>query len=154
MTDESELECAHSGNVSEKDDDIYQYPLHRRLTFISMNACDFCDKVETPGPYMYYISLETKNGWVACSNPECKKKGEAAVEYYMRTQSYGKANHLRGKRIRVKRTSGAIEDTWTLSTIFVEPILDYSGVERVCVVNETGDVEKWVNVLDLLEWNA
>ena len=129
------------------------YPLYRRLTFISMNACDFCDKVETPGPFMYYISFETKNGWVACSNPLCKKKGEAAVEHYMRTQAYGKANHLRGKCIKVKRTSGAVEDGWTLSAMFTELRVDQNGVERVCVVDETGEIEKWVNVVNLLEWN-
>ena len=133
--------------------DLRPDPSYRRLTFISMNACDFCDKVETPGPFMYYISFETKNGWVACSNPACKKRGEAAVEHYMRTQAYGKANHLRGKCVKVKRTSGQLEDGWTLSTMCTELNVDQNGIERVCVVDKTGEIEKWVNVVNLLEWN-
>ena len=129
-------------------------PSYRRLTFISMNACDFCDKVETPGPFMYYISFETKNGWVACSNEACKKKGEAAVDRFMRTQAYGKANHLRGKYIKVKRTSGQIEDGWKLSTMSTEPMTDHNEVERVCVVDKTGEIEKWVSTQKLVEWNS
>ena len=43
-------------------------PDYRRLTFISINACDFCTHVTNPGPYMYYISFETKNGWVSCGD--------------------------------------------------------------------------------------
>jgi hypothetical protein len=130
------------------------YPHCRRLTFISMDSCDFCDNVQTPGPFMYYISIESKNGWVTCSNEVCKKKGRAAVDHFMRTQAYGKANHLRGKCIKVKRTAGNIESGWTLSTAFTEFTVDCSGVERVCVVDKTGEIEKWVNVSRLIEWNA
>jgi hypothetical protein len=130
-----------------------EYPHYRRLVFISVNACDFCDSVETPGPYMYYISIETKNGWVTCSNETCKRKGEAALDHYMRTKAYGRANIFRGKLMKVKRTSGFIEDNWKLSTQFVEPVTDDGGNERVCVVNETGEIEKWVSVDNILQWN-
>jgi hypothetical protein len=137
----------------ESADGADEFPHYRRLVFISVNACDFCDSVETPGPYMYYISIETKNGWVTCSNETCKRKGEAALDHYMRTKAYGKANIFRGKSMKVKRTSGRIEDNWKLSTQFVETVTDDGGNERVCVVNETGEIEKWVNVDHILQWN-
>lgn len=137
------------------DDDIEPtYPHYRRLTFISVDSCDFCSNVEKPGPYMYYMSFETKHGWVSCSNEACKQKGEAAVDHFMRTQAYGKANRLRGKSIRVQRTSGQFESTWKLSTLCTETNTDKNGVERVCVVNEAGEIEKWVSVSNLLEWNT
>jgi|Laugresu1bdmlbdd_1035124.scaffolds.fasta_scaffold06352_2 hypothetical protein len=141
-------------NYNESADDADEYPQHRRLVLISVNACDFCDSVETPGPYMYYISIETKNGWVTCSNEMCKSKGEAALDHYMRTKAYGRANVFRGKMVKVKRTSGHIEDNWKLSKHFVEPVLDASGNERVCVVNETEEIEKWVSVDHVLQWNS
>jgi hypothetical protein len=55
--------------------------------------------------------------------------------------------------MKVKRTSGHIEDNWKLSTQFVETVTDDNGIERVCVVNETGEIEKWVSVDQVLQWN-
>jgi hypothetical protein len=138
-------------NICNDSDDLY--PSYRRLTFISMDACDFCDKVETPGPYLFYISIETKNGWVTCSNDSCRKKGEAALDHYMKTRAYGKANIFKGKCIKVRRTSGEIEDNWKLSSSFVEPLIDDNGVERVCVVNASEEIEKWIDIKKILEWN-
>ncbi len=129
------------------------YPSYRRLTFISMDACDFCDKVDTPGPFLFYISIETKNGWVTCSNESCKKKGEAALDHYMKTRAYGKANIFKGKCIKVQRSSGEVEHDWKLSSSFVEPIIDDQGVERICVVNNSEEIEKWVDIRKILEWN-
>jgi hypothetical protein len=138
---------------NESVDNVDEYPHYRRLVFISIDACDFCDSVEIPGPYMYYISIETKSGWVSCSNEKCKRKGEAALAHYMRTKAYGRANIFRGKSVKVKRTSGHIEDNWKLSRHFVEPAVDASGNERVCVVNETEEIEKWVSIDHILQWN-
>jgi hypothetical protein len=130
-----------------------EYPSYRRLTFISVDACDFCDKVEEPGPYLYYISIETKNGWVTCANEGCKQKGQAALDYYMQTKAYGKANGLKGKCIKIQRSSGKVEENWKLSQHFIEPLVDENGVERVCVVNASEEIEKWVNIDKLIELN-
>jgi len=143
----------HSINICNDSDSDYLYPSYRRLTFISMDACDFCDKVETPGPYLFYISIETKNGWVTCSNDSCRKKGEAALDHYMKTRAYGKANIFKGKCIKVRRTSGEFEDNWKLSNSFVEPLIDDNGVERVCVVNASEEIEKWIDIKKIFEWN-
>jgi hypothetical protein len=143
----------YSINICNDSDSDYLYPSYRRLTFISMDACDFCDKVETPGPYLFYISIETKNGWVTCSNDSCRKKGEAALDHYMKTCAYGKANIFKGKCIKVRRTSGEIEDNWKLSNSFVEPLIDDNGVERVCVVNASEEIEKWIDIKKIFEWN-
>ena len=130
-----------------------EYPSYRRLTFLSIDACDFCEQVEEPGPYLFYISIETKNGWVTCANETCKKKGQAALDHYMKTKAYGKANALKGKCIKIQRSSGIIEDNWKLSQHFIEPLVDEHGVERVCVVNANDEIEKWVNTHKLIELN-
>jgi len=139
--------------MQEQVEDEQRHPSYRRLTFISTYACDFCDKVEEPGPYLYYISIETKNGWVTCANEGCKQKGQAALDHYMQTKAYGKANGLKGKCIKIQRSSGVMEDNWKLSQHFIEPLIDEHGVERVCVVNATEEIEKWVNTHKLVELN-
>lgn len=134
-------------------DNDNDYPSYRRLTLLSMDACDFCDKVEQPGPYLFYISIETKNGWVTCANEACKERGHAALDHYMKTKAYGKANPLKGKCIKIQRSSGVVENDWKLSQHFVEPLVDEHGIQRVCVVNATDEVEKWVNTQKLIELN-
>jgi hypothetical protein len=59
-----------------------------------------------------------------------------------------------GKLMKVKRTSGSMEDNWKLSKHFVDTVVDASGNERVCVVNETEEIEKWVSVDHILQWNS
>jgi hypothetical protein len=46
-----------------------------------------------------------------------------------------------------------MEDNWKLSQHFIEPLIDEHGVERVCVVNATEEIEKWVNTHKLIELN-
>ena len=71
----------------------------------------------------------------------------------MKTKAYGKANALKGKCIKIQRSSGIIEDNWKLSQHFIEPLVDEHGVERVCVVNANDEIEKWVNTHKLIELN-
>lgn len=129
-------------------------PYYRRLTFIQMNACDFCRHVTNPGPYMHYLSFETKNGWVSCGNEECKERGKQAVEDFMKHEAYGRANHLKDREsIKVKRTSGQMDDDWVLERSYPEVQLDQNGVEKVCVTKPSACIEKWVSVDNLLLWN-
>ena len=129
-------------------------PHYRRLTFIQMNACDFCTHVRTPGPYMHYLSFETKNGWVSCGNEECKRLGKQAVEDFMKHEAYGRANHLKDREsIKVKRTSGQMDYDWVLERSYPEVQIDQNGVEKVCVTKPNACIEKWVSVDNLLLWN-
>ena len=130
-------------------------PHYRRLTFISLNACDFCTHVTKPGPYMHYLSFETKNGWASCGQEECKRRGKQAVDDFMKDKAYGRANHLKDcESINVKRTSGQIESGWMLERSYPEVQVDFNGVEKVCVTKPSACVEKWVSVDNLLSWNS
>ena len=129
-------------------------PHYRRLTFISMNACDFCTHVTKPGPYMHYLSFETKNGWVSCGDDACREKGKQAIEYFMKNKAYGRANHLKDREsIKVKRTSGQMDSDWLLERSYPEVQMDYNGVEKVCVTKPSACIEKWVSIDNLRSWN-
>ena len=130
-------------------------PHYRRLTFISMNACDFCSHVTKPGPYMHYLSFETKNGWVSCGDDACREKGKQAIEDFMKNKAYGRANHLKDcESIKVKRTSGQMDSDWMLERSYPEVQVDYNGIHKVCVTKPSACIEKWVSIDNLLSWNA
>jgi len=130
-------------------------PHYHRLTFISLNACDFCTHVTNPGPYMHYLSFETKNGWVSCGQEECKQRGRQAVDNYMKDRAHGRANHLKDREsINVKRTSGQMETGWVLERSYPEVQTDGNGVEKVCVTKPSACIEKWVSIDNLLSWNS
>jgi len=128
-------------------------PSYRRLTFIRMNECDFCTNVQTPGPYMHYLSFVTKNGWASCANERCKQRGEDAITDFMDTKAFGRANHLKDRPIKIKRTSGQMDDDWVLEKTFPEVQLSSTGEDKVCVTKLGADLEKWVSVNNLLSWN-
>ena len=128
-------------------------PFYRRLTFIRMNECDFCTNVQTPGPYMHYLSFVTKNGWASCANERCKQRGKESVENFMATKAFGRANHLKDRPIKIKRTSGQMDDDWVLEKTFPEVQLSSTGEDKVCVTKLGADLEKWVSVNNLLSWN-
>lgn len=130
-------------------------PHYRRLTYIQLNACDFCTHVTKPGPYMHYLSFETKNGWVSCGQEECKRRGKQAVEKFMTCEAYGRANHLKERKwINVKRTSGQMDNDWILERSFPEVQVDDNGIEKVCVTKPSEHIEKWVSIDNLLSWNS
>lgn len=128
---------------------------YHRLTFISLNACDFCTNVTKPGPYVHYLSFETKNGWVSCGQEECKRRGKQAVDDFMKCEAYGRANHLKDREsINVKRTSGQMDSEWMLERSYPEVQTDDKGVEKVCVTKPSALIEKWVSIDNLLSWNS
>jgi hypothetical protein len=148
-------ECDDKENIEMEEYVPTPTPHYRRLTFISLNACDFCTHVTNPGPYMYYLSFETKNGWVSCGQEECKRKGKQAVDDFMKCKAYGRANHLKDREsINVKRTSGQMDSDWILERSYPEVQIDDQGVEKVCVTKPNALIEKWVSIENLLSWNS
>lgn len=149
-----DIEMATIEYVEDVTDKIPITPHYRRLTFISNNSCDFCKNVTKPGPYMHYLSIETKNGWVSCGDDACREKGKQAIEDFMKYKAYGRANHLKDRPIKVKRTSGQMDSDWFLERLYPEMEIDQNGVEKVCVTKPNACIEKWVSIDNLLSWNA
>ncbi len=142
----------HEQQEEKQSEELNEIP-YRRLTFIRINECDFCTNVQTPGPYMHYLSFVTKNGWVSCANEICKQRGNDAITDFMATKAFGRANHLKDRPIKIKRTSGQMDDDWVLEKTFPEVQLSSTGEEKVCVTKLGADIEKWVSVNNLLSWN-
>ena len=121
-----------------------------RLTvFRGEDNCQFC-----PHPkgdvLCHYVCEEYRYGFLSCS--ECCELAEEAVEEWNTKEAYGRANKFKNKTIKVKRTSGIIEEDWMLSEIYTVVVYTAKG-EHVNCVNSDKTITKWIKINDLLEWN-
>lgn len=130
--------------------DTVKFP--RRLTLIQIEYnCMFCEN-PTKHCQIEYVYLVGKIGYIYCDN--CKEANVAkdAVNNWNNNISYGKANYLKNKNIRVKRSkTGEIEDDWQLDN----PLVDYDDDAHVRIhcYNPAQDVGKWYLMDELLELN-
>ena len=124
------------------------YP--RRLTFIQVeDMCMFCDypKGKT---LTYMVYPEMLMGYISC--PNCESKAEEAIKIWNEQLSYGRVHYLKGKDIRIKRSSGEIEYGWMMDN----PIVCFSqdnGRETIHCYNKNQDIGKNCYVDDLLILN-
>jgi hypothetical protein len=122
----------------------------RRLTFIQMaDTCMFCDNPKGESK-CYYVYLQTKMGYISCNN--CHSKMEEAVKEWNEQLAYGRANYLKETEIKIKRSSGEIEDGWIIDNPFSN-VSDTSGLEMLHCFNKEKNLNRWCNIDDLLELN-
>lgn len=122
----------------------------RRLTFIEMgDSCMFCDNPKGES-HCCYVDLLTKMGYISCKN--CHFKMEEAVKEWNEKLAYGRANYLKNKEIKIKRSSGEIENDWIINNPFSN-ICDTSGLEMLHCHNVKKDISKWCYVDDIIELN-
>jgi hypothetical protein len=128
------------------------YP--RRLVMIQLdNNCMFCN---TPkgGSYTYYVCIPDKLGYISCQKCRDAGVGEKAVLDWNNAIAFGRAKHLKDKKIKVKRSEKngkrVIEDGW---------ILDYpitrieEGNEMIHCYNVEQNISKWCYLDEILELN-
>jgi hypothetical protein len=126
-------------------------PVPFRLTMIRfMDNCQFC-----PNPmgnvYCHYVSVNDKYGFLSCYS--CISTAKQAVKEWHENESYGTANHLKNKAIRVRRSNGSIETDWVLDeystlTYFV------GSDECVSCIKSDKTIVKTIRICDLLELNS
>ena len=121
-----------------------------RLTmFRCVDNCQFC-----PNPkgdvFCHYVCVEDHHGFLSCT--ECCELAEEAVEEWNTNEAYGRANKFRNKTIKVKRSSGIIEEDWKLNEKYTMAVHTSKG-EVVHCVNNDKNISKWIKIDDLLEWN-
>lgn len=132
--------------------DDFIYP--RRLVMIQLaNNCMFCDNPEGIS-YTYYVCLPDKLGYISCEKCKEEGRGAKAVLNWNNTIAYSRANHLKDKNIKVKRSEKngkrEIEDGW---------ILDYpvtrieEGNEMIHCYNAEQNISKWCYLDEILELN-
>jgi len=121
----------------------------QRLVFIQTeNNCMFCDKPKGPS-YSYYVSLTDKMGFLACG--KCKEKADETLENWHANLAYGKARYLKDKIIKIKRSSGEIEDGWSLDNPLTG--VDNRGIEVIHCYHEKTDLGRWCKLKEILELN-
>jgi len=119
----------------------------RRLVFIQVaNNCMFCENPQGSS-YIRHVVPEAKMGYIYCG--ECKNKVEPMVKIWEDNYSYGPANYLKNKDIKVQRSNGEIEAGWRLCN----PILEYSGNEMIVCCEKDNHIEKWCFLSKILELN-
>ena len=123
------------------------YP--RRLVMIQLgDDCMFC-KDPHGVTLTRYVDLHTKLGYIYCSN--CSATAAEAEKVWQEKIAFGKANYLKDKVIKVKRTSGEIESGWIIDN----PIISWDGENKDTIhcYNATLNIGKWCVLEDILQLN-
>ncbi len=97
------------------------------------------------------VSVDSLMGFISCST--CEEKRLKACNEWIKKFGHGGAKSLQGKTIRVKRSSGIIEDDWELSTENYYTFIDDYGNKTVCCKKVGIDMTKYCQVSELLELN-
>ena len=121
----------------------------QRLVFMHFeNNCMFCEKPKGPS-YSYYVSLTDKMGFLSCG--KCKDKANETLDNWHTNLAYGRARYLKDKKIKIKRSSGEIEDGWTLDNPLTG--VDNRGIEVIHCYYEKEDIGRWCKLKEILELN-
>lgn len=126
-------------------------PVPRRLTFIY--CTDYCQFCENPKGHVicHFISLNDNFGFLSCN--KCSSVAEKATADWIEQYAYGPAKILVGKKIRVRRSSGTIEDDWCLDT--ERKLVQVIGGDKCVSCLKPGtQICKYVKITDLLEMNS
>jgi hypothetical protein len=121
----------------------------RRLVMLSMeNNCMFCEDPRG-GAYIYTVYKDGHVGFITCDN--CREKCKATFDYWNAHIAYGKARYLKDRVIKIKRSSGEIEDGWALDN----PLVDYAsdGKKIIHCFHNDKDIARWCHMDEILELN-
>jgi hypothetical protein len=119
----------------------------QRLVFMQFeNNCMFCENPKGPS-YSYYVSLMDKMGFLSCG--KCKEKANETLDQWHLNIAYGRARYLKDKIIKIKRSSGEIEDGWTLDNPLTG--VDNRGIEVIHCYNQKEDIGRWCKLKEILD---
>ena len=122
------------------------YP--RRLVFLQL-GCMFCKEPQGES-YITYVALEDKFGYISCA--DCRKKMQAAVEFWRTHRAYGQANHLKERTdLKVRRSNGDIEAGWRLNNPLVR--FEDNGIVTIRCYNAEKNIGRWCPMETILELN-
>ena len=117
-----------------------------RLTMIKLrDNCQFCSE-PTGDSFIFEVSKADMFGFISCK--KCIDIADKAYKNWFDNKAYGDVNYLKDKKIKVRRSSGDIEDDWELSK---QSTLVQNGY-LVCV-NHRLDIHKSIKIDELMELN-
>ena len=139
-------------HVESRDNFLKALPKPHPFRLVMIKCKDFCQFCDDPKDdvFTHYISVEYKYGFLSCD--KCIDKATSAVNEWFATEAWGDVNYLRHKNIKVKRSSGIIEDDWKLDKErpFVETIGESKAVN---CIKDDGSITKCCFISDIVEWN-
>lgn len=118
----------------------------RLVMFACENNCMFCTKPKGPS-IVAYVDVRENMGFITCDL--CKEKMEDAIKLWDEKEAYGKVRYLKDSIIKIKRTSGEIDDGWKLGS----PFIKFDQIDWVYCVDYTRDLQKWCQVEDIIRLN-
>lgn len=146
MKSTTEMKCDEMKYAEMKCDETV-YPC--RLVFIqTQNNCMFCT-TSKGDCYTQYVNLPERMGYIYCEN--CKEHANKATQHWKENIAYGEANYLRDRDIKIKRTSGLIENGWELHNPFTH--INDQGIEMIQCYHKTLDMARWCKLEEILELN-
>lgn len=122
-------------------------------TLFAYGICTFCNI--NCSDRVWNITHDESYYYESCNSAECFDKCKKAVlEEEQKDYVYGFLYYLKNKEIKVKRTSGIIENDWMLRPGIIES--DTLGKAILCVkIDHTGkELEKYISLNEVLEMNA
>jgi hypothetical protein len=121
-------------------------------TFFAYGICTFC-KINSSNR-VWNITHDESYYYESCNSTECLNKCKNAVlEEEKKDYVYGFLYYLKNKQIKVKRTSGIIENDWVLRPGIIDS--DTLGKAILCVkIDHDGkELEKYIPLNEVLEMN-
>ncbi len=124
-------------------------------TYISnaqvLNNCQFCSDHQGK-QHRKFVSVNLNCGFISCSKPNCIDTMYLILSDWIKNKGHGSANIFQGRTIKVRRSSGIIEDGWLLdmTECYVRIINDE---ERIACVKINTDIKKYVSIKDIFELN-
>ena len=120
-----------------------------RLVFMQFtDNCMFCTTAKGDS-YTQYVNLADRMGYIYCDR--CKEIAEQTIQNWKENIAFGKANYLRDRDIKIKRTSGLIESGWELHNPFTH--INEEGIETIQCYHKTLDMGRWCKLEEILALN-
>ncbi len=113
--------------------------------------CQFCDEPEGESEALY-VGMEYHMGFIFCS--KCVDIAKETCENWISEFGYGDAKVFTGKRIKVLRSSGELEDNWELDPTNYYILYDDNGEQCVSCKKIGEDITKCCNVKQIIKWNS
>ena len=109
----------------------------------------FCENPKGPST-VTYVHLRDNMGFISCGL--CKEIMKEAVQIWMEKVAYGRVRYLKDSIIKIKRSSGAIDDGWNIDSPYIT-LERQTQKELVYCVNNVQNLQKWCSVDEIIELN-
>jgi len=129
--------------------DIINFIHPQRLVFVKIERnCMFCQYPTGPS-YGRFVDVESMYGYTYCG--KCISSVDRTMELWNTYFAYGRVKYLKDKEIKIKRSSGEIENGWKIDS----PLIGYGpcGNEIIYCSNYKLNLTRWCSVDDIIELN-